>query len=373
MDGSPAGFYYSPPPSHSSNLWVIHLDGGGACFTEESCKLRAKTSKGSSNYWPKTRKGSNEWSDDPQTNPDFYMGHHVLIPYCSGDCHTGQRKVPSKNPDTWGFYFSGHLNFRLIIQYLADSMGFVDAQYVLFTGNSAGGLGVFSNINWLYDEIKQARYKNNITFKAAPMSGWFTPGNSTDQLNNPMMPPNDYPHWIKNEDGGEGHNNSIVELWDGYLIPDCVAALGRNKSWHCSSVHNLYPFIRAPIFVMENKYDKNQIVQQLLLPMHPVNNGTIGYVEYFGNAMDRSIMTRIIENKNQSNGVFYASCFDHGTGLGIGLPPGKATTINGYNSSELVGDWFWGRNKLPHFVYDTCNDEKNQLPCNPRCDPYPPN
>ena len=38
------------------------------------------------------------------------------------------------------------------------------------------------------------------------LDGFFA-GNSTDQLNDPLMLPNDFPHWIVNQDGGEGHNN----------------------------------------------------------------------------------------------------------------------------------------------------------------------
>ena len=239
------------------------------------------------------------------------------------------------------------------------------------SGNSAGGYGVFGNYNWFYSHMKSNAVNKDIIIKAAPMSGWFFPGNDTiDQPDDPLAPPNDYPHWVANQTGGEGHDPSINELWDTYLIPECVEALG-NESWHCSSVHNIYPFLKGPIFVMENKYDTNQIHAQFLMPENPVTPQTIGYVEYFGLDMENSIFTRIIDINNATNGVYFASCFDHGGGLGIGLSSG-ASTINGYNSSELVGDWFWERNKLPHFVYDTCNDQKNLLPCNPTCDTYPP-
>ena len=133
LDGSPSGFYYSPPPNNAnSSLWVIHLDGGGACTTKESCMQRANSSKGSSNYWSKTEKARNEWSDDAQTNPDFYMAHHIVIPYCTGDVHLGQITTPTAQ--TWGLYFSGHTNFVHIIQYLSDNMGLLSAQHVLFTG-----------------------------------------------------------------------------------------------------------------------------------------------------------------------------------------------------------------------------------------------
>eukprot|EP01084_Bolivina_argentea_P152741 266379_1 len=182
LDGSSAGFYYSKPPSGSSNLWVIFLKGGGACFDEASCMSRANSSLGSSNYWPKTyNPGGSANSDDPSKNPDFYQGHQVFAPYCSGDVWSGQRVKPSSNPDTWGLYFSGHLIFERIIQYLAYNLSdsLLDAEYILLTGGSAGGMGVFGNINWLYNEIKKMEY--NFTIKAAPNAGWFFPGNTTDQ------------------------------------------------------------------------------------------------------------------------------------------------------------------------------------------------
>ena len=134
LDGSPSGFYYSPPPNDGKNssLWVIHLDGGGACASKSTCMQRANTSSGSSNYWNKTHKGSNEWSDDPVLNPDFYMAHHVVIPYCTGDVHLGQISTPTDA--TWGLYFSGHLNFVHIIQGLGEKFGLLTAKYILFTG-----------------------------------------------------------------------------------------------------------------------------------------------------------------------------------------------------------------------------------------------
>ena len=396
LDGTPAGFYYSPPPSGSSDLWVIYLKGGGACHDEQSCLSRANSSLGSSNYWPKTfNPGDSVNSDDPSLNPYFYQGHQVYAPYCSGDVWSGmkhlhlskiyiypssipfehlagQRTAPSSDPDTWGLYFSGHDIFERITQYLAYNMStgsLLDAKYVLLAGGSAGGMGTFVNIQWLYTELRaKSHYKENVTIKAAPAAGWFFPGNTTDQLSDPMMPPNDYPHWIAGQTGGEGHNDSIDVLYDMYLDPKCVQALGKENAWHCGSVHNEFQFIEAPVFVLENKYDTNQITQQMLMPTKVVNNQTIGYVEYYGMDMDRSILTQLVDEKNEKNGLFYPSCFDHG---GVAITSGKVM-INGYNISELVGDWFWEYNKLPHFVYDTCNDENNLLPCNPTCNSYPP-
>eukprot|EP01084_Bolivina_argentea_P259623 438116_1 len=218
LDSSPAGFYYAPPPSGSSNLWVIFLEGGGACSDKQSCLQRANSSLGSSKYWKPTMEAGGLLSNSAKNNPDFYTAHKVYGPYCSGDSWSGQRTQPSKDPDTWGLYFSGHLIFTRIMQFLAENLKVLDAENVLLTGSSAGGIGTFANINWLYNEFKaHGTYKDNVTVKAAPVAGWFYPGNTTDQLNNPMMPPNDYPHWVNNETGGEAHNDSTLVLWDSYL------------------------------------------------------------------------------------------------------------------------------------------------------------
>eukprot|EP01084_Bolivina_argentea_P153977 268444_1 len=102
---------------------------------------------------------------------------------------------------------------------------------------------------------------------------------------------------------------------------------------------------------MQNKYDEHQLVSGLLLPSNTVNNETTGFVQYYGHDADRSIITQMIDIKNDKNGLFYPSCFDHVQGLSIGNNAHSHTYIDGYNITGLVGDWFWERNKLPHFVY----------------------
>jgi hypothetical protein len=46
LDGSPAGYYYGPPSGTGGGKWSIFLQGGGACYTEEACKKRAKMKNG---------------------------------------------------------------------------------------------------------------------------------------------------------------------------------------------------------------------------------------------------------------------------------------------------------------------------------------
>ena len=55
LDGTPAGYYFQPASSpESQTKWVIYLNGGGECDSEDSC-VEATTNKlGSSKYFKST-------------------------------------------------------------------------------------------------------------------------------------------------------------------------------------------------------------------------------------------------------------------------------------------------------------------------------
>lgn len=80
LDGSPTGYYYGPPNDASSALWVIFLQGGGVCYSQETCTARAGTALGSSKKWGATTGCDSICSTDPAENPDFYNAHYVFVP-----------------------------------------------------------------------------------------------------------------------------------------------------------------------------------------------------------------------------------------------------------------------------------------------------
>eukprot|EP01084_Bolivina_argentea_P105201 188325_1 len=353
-----AGFYYEAP-SKSSTLWTFFLEGGGACSTKADCTQRSQGALGSSNYWAKTRTGQGVLSTNPTENPDFSQGHHVYIPYCGGDVHAGQRTTPSVQ--TWGFYFSGHLIITNIFEYLIKNYKLGQAENVLVSGCSAGGIGTFANADWISTRLKQENTK--MIVKAAPVAGWFFAGNCTDEQNEEWdwAPPNDYPHWIKNETGGDGHDNSSSVLWDSYLLPTCTSK--ESIPWHCETVHVAYKYMTTPVMVLENIFDSQQLNGELGLPSK-VTTETKEYVAYFGYDMLLSMANQV----ESPNGLFLPSCYDHCSGIGYGdYGGGSKTKIKGYNVTQVLGDWFWERNKVPHILVDDC---KSNLPCNPTCKGY---
>lgn len=368
LDGSMAGYYYEKPTSGKSSVVVINMAGGGACNTQASCQQRAKSQKGSSKNWATTMQTSSPQtkvlSTSQSENPDFYNAHHVHIPYCTGDVHSGQVVTPSAAQ--WGLYFSGHLNLQNIVDHLVKTVPAIgDAQRILLTGNSAGGYGTVLNCDYLQD-VMTNKYKSSAKVSCAPLAGWFFPGFTDDQAD-PDLPPSDWAHWSKGQQGGLAID-AMVALWKTYLHPDCAKAKG-TKAYLCGSATAVYPYIKAPFYAMENQYDVNQITSQLGLPRSSYHKPSgEPFVAYFGRAMRNS--TALVYNhpfQKKGDGLFSASCLDHGGGLGVA----GETKIKGYTCKDGLGDWFFGRGKVPSVLVDDCKMAEAGGPCNPTCGTAP--
>ena len=135
------------------------------------CESRLDTQLGSSNYWSLTMTGSKVLSTDCFINPDFCNGHHIFIPYCSGDIWSGTR---SKNEEsTWNLYFSGHLILENIINGILSHINLNTMTHALLYGGSAGGIGVYVNLDWLYNKL--ITFNPSIIVKGVAVAGWYFP------------------------------------------------------------------------------------------------------------------------------------------------------------------------------------------------------
>ena len=77
LDGSPAVYYIAENASSSS--WVVWLEGGGICRTQDDCEQRAKGSLGSSTKYPATMAAPREMlSSDPELNPDLHTWNRAF-------------------------------------------------------------------------------------------------------------------------------------------------------------------------------------------------------------------------------------------------------------------------------------------------------
>ena len=231
-------------------------------------------------------------------------------------------------------------------------------------------------ISRIFALIQFGRHGDETIVKAAPIVAWVVGGgNTTDQIETPWYPQKDYETWLADKE--QIPSNYTVELYDMILSSECETDFEERgiPPWFCLTPHNLYPHIEAPIFVMESKFDRYALLNKNGLEIDNLPPDFLGYVEYFGESADRSILSQMIDDSantnNSKNGLFYASCTNHGGGFNIGPSRANSIIIDGYTTKDLVGDWFWERNKFPHFVYDTCRRGPTQrnLPCNhsPAC------
>jgi len=373
MDGTTAGFYYAPPSGdwHSSSLWVIFLEGGGACYTKKDCdRVVERTKYGSNRTWgARLRNGQacgpenlRFLSNDSTYNPHFHHAHHVHVNYCTQDTHAGTVRHPTAD-DQWGYYFDGHLNFKAVVAEMIARLP--PPSRILLYGSSAGGKGTIFNCDWL--RRKMNREGRSADVYCNTQSGWFMPGDAEDNLDDPLAQPTPWEFWKQGltDPDAEGHVRESVRAWQTYFPPECTNAQPEGEQWRCSSAHVLYPHIVAPFFLSHDIFDSNMIMAQLGLPDDARFRGKgQRYVAYFGRAMLKS--TEQIVNHpfgKTGDGLFLTSCFMHGSGLAprLGNPA--------YHKDDAIADWFWrtGEGQVPNILIDDCEMESPGLPCNPNC------
>lgn len=141
-DGSPTGIGYRVG---SPKKLAIYINGGGACFNDETCGSNPKSF------------GQNDWSTlsaayanvgifdaDNDKNPlkDYTF---VFIPYCTGDVHSGTKDngIALGVADTQ--HYVGSFNFIKSMDFIKPYFDYTKVEEVVLFGLSAGGYGVYVN------------------------------------------------------------------------------------------------------------------------------------------------------------------------------------------------------------------------------------
>jgi len=166
-DGSPAGFYYKVSKTGDKNL-LVYMVGGGVCVDTFFCNMNPKNKNesltaenvgaGVANVLgpdpePQDPTGarwqSGIFKDDP-ANPvkDWNM---VFIPYVTGDVFFGS-KPNGTVPNVEGTHqFVGKSNMIKFISRIVPT--FPDAETVVISGSSAGGIGALLNYTYFADSF----------------------------------------------------------------------------------------------------------------------------------------------------------------------------------------------------------------------------
>ena len=160
LDGSDAGFYFSPASDAAFNSsWQIYFEGGGWCYDELDCWERSFNNLGSSLEWPKTAQAGGIMSSDCTVNPSFCKFNRVFLAYCDGDSFAGNRDSPVEVKGTDGklkpLYFRGRRILDAVLATLKSDFGLEGASDVLLTGCSAGGLATYLHTDYVHAQLSR--------------------------------------------------------------------------------------------------------------------------------------------------------------------------------------------------------------------------
>jgi len=370
MDGTMAGYYIRE--GNDPNVFVINMKGGGHCTDPVRCADRARSKKGSSRYFPGSMKGTDFLDSNCARNPRFCHATHVHIPYCTSDMHRGTSE-PS-NDGLWHsqYYFDGHSNFMAIVDRLILAEGLKNSSNmkVLLVGNSAGAVGVYFNIDKLKERIPLA------VVKGVPVAGWLPIGALEDDLP-PIYKPSNFTMFVAGLRGNPFYqfiqNGGVpIDFYQmkGSLPADCLDDYNENEWWACAGMNQAYRYIKAPLFHVHTLYDNTQIYdpQNGGTPKDPVSFSDIHNVKQYIGMIGRATragLQQVLGNttnleKNQTDGIFAASCLSHGTEYAV-------TIDGGYNWQDIVTDWFFENGRLTdyHRQVELCtNEDDYELPCN---------
>ena len=302
-DGSPAVYYFRAGKGSGANRWVIFLSGGGLCYSVESCNERQLNSPQlmSSKGYPSTFAGNGVLSDLAAKNPDFFNANQVAIPYCSSDLWSGDHE---KSDATGGYEFRGIKIVRSIISELRNK-GLTAADHILFSGTSAGGIGVMVHLDWL-----------SAQFPAAEVRGVNDAGWTPAQALALPIPQSAFPV------------NEALQLWNGKPDASCAQA-NPNKKYICYS-SDVYRFLNAPLMVQMSQYDP--VFLSGLGVRFPFNPAEKALADLFAAAVRDSL--------SEVNAAFSPRTNTHGV-----LPYQRFTglKINGFSLQQLIGNWFFNR------------------------------
>eukprot|EP00041_Stephanoeca_diplocostata_P030501 m.924511 g.924511 ORF g.924511 m.924511 type:complete len:465 (-) comp23769_c0_seq12:365-1759(-) len=307
LDGSPSGFYYRAG-ARNSTTWVIFLEGGDICREISDCVDRKSSMLGSSRNWARTKLNPNAILNDRDITNPFRTAHHIYVPYCGGDAHSGNRTA------TFEYFgvnhtlvFAGHTTIMATVATLLEEFGMVNATRVLVSGDSAGGLGAYLNIDFITDALADAA--PNAIVKGAPLGGYYLARNIST-----------FGEWQAGDEYGDFDLSIAFDLHEFYgsvLDISCAVALDANDSY-CGTVGVLFRYLQTPILIAENVYDGDKIYTRLGCPNPPYGAGE-DFISYYGQRLVTSVKNGIEQsNISYEHGYWLPSCTDHTGNLGVG-------------------------------------------------------
>lgn len=283
--------------------------------------------------------------------------------------HSGQRSVASNA--SFGLRFAGFHNIMATVGHLAAAHGLnTSGNTLVWSGGSAGGVGVFTTVDHVADVLPVVRVVGAPVAGLPPDVEW-----AVDAHVKGAAPPS--------EDVHTAAFPRINALWDAFLPTRCVAARGHSARDACGVPHVGYAYVATPLFVMQSLTDIvilcgfEGVPAKVSALLHP---SVARYIEdYAHNAT--ALLTTTVE-KSARDGLFAPSCLMH-TGFTLDGP-----LIGGVHAVEALSKWVHGANAsggvhvrtrgrsstandTQYHRIDSCAHGRYFPPCGAHCPPLP--
>ncbi len=350
LDGSPGAFYFrAATAAENRTRWVFSLEGGGECVDKASCEGRALSQLGSSKKYGETMDLGQLQSGEPYHNPDLCTYNQVFVKYCSGDLHLGKQSAPATIEN---LQFSGHRIIEAVLQTLnGSSYGLGDAELVVWSGDSAGGIGSVANLDFVADALPRARVVG------APIGGFYFSNNITYNGTDP--PPASFIPWDYKSLKG------YFTFWDAFVPERCVASGRAATPWQCMFANASYDTLESELFVIEGQTDR------VVLPLHnglpavwdkssecrdDTSNCPQDMLDFMDVWRGEMMSSTAKVSARDRDGIFHPACLIH-TSFKLEQP-----LIRGTNYLTAFTNWLFKRGDANHNFVDTCG-----VMCNPSC------
>ena len=307
LDGSAYGYYVLP--GKVADKWIVQINGGGWCFGLDDCFARTQPAYaggglGSSKYWA-------AWSWAFDFGPDFADWGALYLPYCDGGGFAGAVEQPVPYNASLNLFFRGAANMRAALADFQARFAVAAPAEVVVTGGSAGGLSTTLHV----DAIGAALGAQAIV--GVPQCGWFPFWESA--CAGPTIT-------TSNMCNATGDFRALVEQQNatGALSAECRAAQRSGEEWRCFMAAVATPFVRAPLFVWQSKFDHFQLsaflcvdcsyAQQYNPPWAPAPvcspNNTRDILAYGAYFMEQ--LQPLIDAPGPQRALYLTSCVLHG-------------------------------------------------------------
>lgn len=266
-------------------------------------------------------------SDDDATNPDLYNYNKLFLNYCDGGSYAGTVAEPIV-VGTQTIYYRGRYILDAVYSTLF-TMGLQNAETVVVSGCSAGGLAVYIHLDYIAERIKAVN--PNAKVVGAPGAGFFL-GEAAPYA-------------------GGGYLAAYQEVFrdqnvSGSINGACVAAhTPSNDTWKCFIAPEVLPFIKTPLFISNSLSDAWQAGNIMGLGCSPIKPGdcSTAQMTYLANFRSQFLaLAAPIFAPGSPHGAFLQGCFVHVVEDTSGWSSVVAPSGHGQTQQQTFSAWLFG-------------------------------